>query len=100
MVMSSSDFSKTNAIIMNFQLNKIVLLIGLYALPVAAIAQIQDSTRHADSLKNSIEKVNIAYGRQNKDQVTSATASVTGAELRKTHTASLTNALIGKLTGV
>lgn len=85
---------------MNLQINRIVLLIGLYVLPVAAFAQIQDSSRRADSLKNSIETVSVAYGRQSRDQVTSSMASVTGTELRKTHTASLTNALIGKLTGV
>ncbi|TZF83224.1 TonB-dependent receptor [Pedobacter sp. BS3] len=42
----------------------------------------------------------VAYGTQAKDQVTSAISSVSGAELRKIQTATLTNALIGKLPGV
>ncbi|MBB5438850.1 TonB-linked SusC/RagA family outer membrane protein [Pedobacter sp. AK017] len=84
---------------MNFQLNRIFLLMGL-ALPLSVIAQVNDSTKLSDSLKNINEKVSVAYGRQNKDQVTSAMASVSGNELRTTHTASLSNSLIGRLTGV
>lgn len=42
----------------------------------------------------------VAYGTQPKDQVTSAISNVSGTELRKIQTATLTNALVGKLPGV
>ncbi|RPE08998.1 TonB-dependent receptor [Chitinophaga lutea] len=63
------------------------LFLLLCAAPRPAAAQ-SDST------------VRVAYGSQPYNQVASSVASVGGAELRKTNTASLSNALIGRLPGV
>jgi TonB-linked SusC/RagA family outer membrane protein len=78
-------------------LMKRLLLVFLYTLPLSVLAQQADKT---DTLKNGAAKVRVAYGTQTKDQVTSSTASVSSEDLRKTNTASLSNALIGRLPGV
>lgn len=73
-------------------------LVLLYTLPLSAIAQSPD--KNTDTLKGTIKEVPLAYGLQSKDQVTGAISSVSSTELRKTHTAALSNALIGRLPGV
>ena len=70
---------------------KLFLLCGL---PLAVSAQMAGKEIARDSL------VRVAYGSQDKDEVTAAISSVSGAELRKTHTATLSNALIGRLPGL
>lgn len=67
------------------------LLLSMAAWPGTAAAQ---SAPAQDSLQR------LAYGSQPKDQVTVSAASVSGAELRKTHTTSLSNTLIGRLPGL
>ncbi|MGV8096395.1 MAG: SusC/RagA family TonB-linked outer membrane protein [Mangrovibacterium sp.] len=64
------------------------------ALPLTVTAQFERNETGRDSI------VRVAYGSQTQDQVTSAISSVSGADLRKTHTASLSNALVGMLPGV
>ncbi|MBO9594441.1 MAG: TonB-dependent receptor [Niabella sp.] len=49
---------------------------------------------------NPDSSVRVAYGTLSKDQNNAAISSVTGSELKKTQTATLTNALAGKLTGL
>src|SRR5690606_36348438 len=69
-----------------------ILLVGFCSLPLFLLAQ--DKEPDTDSL------VNVAYGIQRSDAVTASISHVSGFELRKTHTATLSNALIGKLPGV
>lgn len=91
---------------MDFQSNITGILIKrlfpvlLFGLPLFAIAQQPDQTKSTDTLKYTIKEVPVAFGRQSKDQVTGSVSSISGAELRKTHTAALSNALIGRLPGV
>lgn len=80
-------------------LTKRLLLVILYTLPLSAMAQ-QQGNNKPDTLKNEAAKVRVAYGTQTKDQVTAAVSSVSSEALRKTHTAAMSNALIGQLPGV
>ncbi len=86
--------------IMKFQLNRNNRLPGLKSLlllfstlPAVLYAQVPVKKIPADSI------VRVAYGTQTKDEVTSAISSISGSELRKTQTATLSNALIGRLPG-
>lgn len=64
------------------------------ALPLSLTAQPVRNEAGRDST------VNVAYGYQAPDQVTSAVSAVSGAGLKKTHTASLSNSLTGMLPGL
>lgn len=80
---------------MNFQTNRNIFMVLLFTWSFSAFAQ-QTGNVKPDTLKN----VAVAYGTQTKDQVTAAVSSVNSEDLRKTHTASMSNALIGRLPGV
>lgn len=69
-----------------------ILLMGWCSLPLFLRAQ--DTEPSADSI------VHVAYGTQSADEVTASISKISGFELRKTHTATLSNGLIGKLPGV
>lgn len=77
------------------------LLLGgmVFCLGYAGMAQTPDSGILTDSLPN-IEEVNVAYGKQSKISMTSATSSMSGEDLRKTLTPTLSNALYGRLPGL
>jgi len=64
------------------------------ALPLSLTAQPLRNEAGRDST------VNLAYGYQAPDQVSAAVSAISGADLRKTHTASLSNSLTGMLSGL
>ncbi len=59
---------------------------------------VQDST--STGSRESDGKINVAYGRQNKDAVTGAVSTVGADEMRKTFSPSLSNTLFGRLPGL
>jgi len=58
------------------------------------------SVEMKEDTKNLEEVVVVGYGVQKKETVTGAVSSVNGADLAKTPTANLSNALAGRLSGV
>lgn len=58
----------------------------------------QDSVAAAASPQSNL--MNVAYGRQSKESVTSAISTVSGAVMRKTFTPTLSNTLFGRLPGL
>src|SRR5690606_32890248 len=68
-----------------------ILLMGWCSLPLFLRAQ--DTEPSADSI------VHVAYGTQSADEVTASISKISGFELRKTHTATLSTGWIGKLPG-
>lgn len=57
-------------------------------------------TQNKDTTASTYKNVSVAYGFQNKDEVTGAISSVSGTDLSKTHTSNISNALFGRLPGV
>lgn len=75
-----------------------LLLVFLCALPLSLQAQV--SGNDADTIAVTQQKVHVPYGIQNKDEITGAISTVSGSELYKTHTSTLSNTLFGRLPGV
>lgn len=78
----------------NVTLRLLSLLLFQSVFTMEINAQAGQYDTHPDST------VRVAYGAQHKDQVTAAISSISGSEIRKIQTATLTNALTGKLPGV
>jgi len=89
---------------MKFQMNKNIPLSGLgmqqllrFCLCILPLLVLIGPV-HAQVSPDTL--VPVAYGTEKKDQVTAAVSSVSGNTLFETHTATLSNALIGRLPGV
>lgn len=68
-----------------------------FLLPLIAMAQNGENIT-GDSA--TVEKVNVAYGVQDKDQTTAAISAARSEDLYKTQTASLSNTLFGAIPGL
>jgi len=74
-----------------------VLILCMYLLPFIAMAQ---SGQFIPGDSATVEKVNVAYGVQDRDQTTAAISTARSEELYKTHTASLSNTFFGAVPGL
>ncbi len=70
----------------------------LLALPLTLTAQ-EVYNKQADSLEASTI-INVLYGKQSRQSLTSSVFSVSGSELRKTQTSTLSNSMFGRFPGM
>lgn len=87
---------KHNIFFKTYKLRRIPVWL-LLTLPLSIQAQ-QAKNEGVDSIGATI--INVPFGKQSKQSLTSAISSVSGSSLRKTQTATLSNTLFGRLPGL
>lgn len=75
------------------------LLVAICAVPSMALAQVAGDEISTDTVSTR-KTVQVAFGKQSRDQVTSSMSTVSSVDMRKTHTSTLSNTLFGRLPGV